>query len=190
MLARLKPAQLFLPRYREPVLEQQDAGADHHLLQFRRLAHELEIVVRLAEAHHPLDSGPVVPGPVEQHDLSARRQVLDIALEVPLALLALGRLVQRHHARAARVEVLGEPLDGAALAGSVPALEQHDDLLAGLLHPLLHLQQFDLQLRLVLLVVLAADLGLVRILAVLEHPADLVRVLPALRQRGLGRLLR
>ena len=49
-----------------------------------------------AEAHHPFDAGAVVPGPVEQHDLPGRRQVGDVALEVPLALLGLGRLGQRH----------------------------------------------------------------------------------------------
>ena len=38
-----------------------------------------------AEAHHLLDAGTVVPGPVEQHDLAIGRQVLHVALEVPLA---------------------------------------------------------------------------------------------------------
>ncbi|MEI2642990.1 MAG: hypothetical protein V9G10_11845 [Candidatus Nanopelagicales bacterium] len=41
--------------------------------------------------------------------------------------------------------MLGEALDRAALAGCVPALEDHDDPLAGLLDPALHLEQFDLQ---------------------------------------------
>jgi hypothetical protein len=45
-----------------------------------------------AEAHHPLDAGAVVPGAVEQHDLAAGGQVRHVALEVPLGLLALGRL--------------------------------------------------------------------------------------------------
>ena len=70
----------------------------------------------------------------------------DVALEVPLAALDLARLFQRHHARAARIEVLHEALDGAALAGRVAPLEQDHHALAGLLHPGLQLEQFDLQL--------------------------------------------
>jgi hypothetical protein len=35
-----------------------------------------------AETHHPLDAGAVVPGAVEEDDLSRGRQVRDIALEV------------------------------------------------------------------------------------------------------------
>ena len=65
--------------------------------------------------------GAVVPGPVEQHDLPGRRQVRDVAVEVPLAALGLGRLGQRDHAGGARVEVLHEPLDRAALARRRPA---------------------------------------------------------------------
>ena len=48
----------------------------------------------LAEPHDPLDAGPVVPGPVEHDDLAGRRQVRDVPLQIPLALLALGRLLQ------------------------------------------------------------------------------------------------
>jgi hypothetical protein len=41
--------------------------------------------------------------------------------------------------------MLGEPFDGAALAGGVAALEQHHDPLAGVLDPGLHLEQLVLQ---------------------------------------------
>jgi hypothetical protein len=57
----------------------------------------------------------------------------------------LVRLLQRHHACAARVQVLGEPLDRAALSGGVAALEEHHDPLTGVLDPGLHLEQLDLQ---------------------------------------------
>jgi len=87
-------------------------------------------------------------------------------LEVPLAALGLAGFFQRHHARAARVEVLHEALDGAALAGGVAALEDDDHPLAGFLDPVLQLQQFDLQLELVLLVGGAAQQVLVGIAAV------------------------
>ena len=69
----------------------------------------------------------------------------DVALEIPLPLLALGRLFEGDHLGAPRVEVLGEPLDGPALARRVPTFEEDDDPLAGVLDPVLQLQQFDLQ---------------------------------------------
>jgi hypothetical protein len=69
----------------------------------------------------------------------------EVALEVPLAALALARLVQGHHRRPARVQVLHEPLDGAALAGGVAALEHDHQPLTGRLDPVLELQQLDLE---------------------------------------------
>ncbi len=71
--------------HREPELDQVDARADEHALQLGRLPHELQVLGPGAETHDPLDAGPVVPGPVEQHDLARSRQVGDVALEVPLA---------------------------------------------------------------------------------------------------------
>jgi hypothetical protein len=62
-----------------------------------------------------------------------------------LGALALARLLQGHDPGRARVEVLHEPLDGAALAGRVAALEQDDQPLPGGLDPVLELQQLDLQ---------------------------------------------
>jgi hypothetical protein len=118
------------------------------------------VLVVGAEAHHALDAGAVVPGAVEQHDLARRRQVLHVALEVPLAALELGGLLQRDHARAARVQVLHEALDRAALAGGVAALEQDHHLLAGLLDPGLQLEQLDLQAVLLLFVGFLRDIRL------------------------------
>src|SRR5699024_3477596 len=59
------------------------------------------------------------------------------------------------------VEMLGEALDGAALAGGVPALEDDDRLLIVVLEPVLVLQQLDLQLVLLALVLVAVHAGLV-----------------------------
>ncbi len=52
----------------------------------------------------------------------------DVALEVPLGALALVGRGQRGHPADARVQALGDALDGPALAGRVAALEQHHDL--------------------------------------------------------------
>ena len=106
-----------------------------------------EVLVFLvgAEAHHPFDAGAVVPAAVEQHDLAAGRQMRDIALEVPLAALALGRRGQRHGAADARVETLGDPLDGAALARRVASLEDDDQLELLGDDPVLELDELALQ---------------------------------------------
>ena len=89
-----------------------------------------------AEAHHPLDAGAVVPAAIEDHDLARRREVPDVALDVHLRLLALGRRGERHHAEDPWADALGDPLDRAALAGRVPTLEDDADLGAGRLDPL------------------------------------------------------
>ena len=80
---------------------------------------------------------------VEEHDLAGCRQMADVALEVPLR---LSRSVGAGSATIERrgVQVLRHPLDRAALAGRVTALEEHDErpLVA---HPFLHLHQLGLQ---------------------------------------------
>jgi hypothetical protein len=48
----------------------------------------------------------------------------DVTVEVPLASLRLSRLAQRDDTGRTRIEMLHEPLDGAALAGCVATLEQ------------------------------------------------------------------
>ena len=98
-----------------------------------------------AEAEHVLDAGAVVPAAIEEHDLAGRRQVGDVALEVPLRLLALGRARQRDDAGDARVEVLGDALDRAALAGGVATFEDDHDAAARDPHPLLHLHELGLE---------------------------------------------
>ncbi|MNQ41338.1 hypothetical protein D3C85_550120 [compost metagenome] len=81
--------------------------------------------------------------------------MLHIALEVPLALLGVRRLFQRHHARATRIQVFHHALDGAALARRVAPFKQNHHALPGGLDPGLQLQQFHLQLVLLLFVIAA-----------------------------------
>ena len=80
-----------------------------------------------AELHDLLHPGPVVPAPVEQDDLAGRRQVGDVALEVPLRPLTVRGGPEGHYPAVAGVEPLHDALDGAALAGGVPALEDDHD---------------------------------------------------------------
>ena len=86
-------------------------------------------------SHHFLHASPVVPRPVKDHDLARRRQVLQVPLPVPLRLLGLGGLGERDGPQAALVERGREPLDDAALAGGVAALEDDQDLEALVLDP-------------------------------------------------------
>ena len=57
--------------------------------------------------------------------------MLDIPLQVPLDQLASGRFLERDHACHARIQVLRESLDRAALAGGITAFEYRNDTLAG-----------------------------------------------------------
>jgi hypothetical protein len=93
---------LFLLVAGQPVFEQQQAVRHQQLLERGRLRQERAHLILAGIAHHALHTGAVVPAAVEQHDLPGGGEVGDIALEVPLALFALGWLGQRH---------------GAALAG-------------------------------------------------------------------------
>ena len=108
------------------------------------------------KAHHALHAGTVVPRAVEEDDLSASWEVLDVALEVPRGGLTWGRLFQGDDARTTGVEVLVEALDGATLTGGIATLEENDVALAGFLGPVLPLQQLDLQGALGLLILFAA----------------------------------
>ena len=155
--AFLEAALLLGVADREPVLEQHDPGAHEHALELRAGAQALLVLLVGAEAHHPLDAAAVVPGAVEDDDLARRRQVGDVALEVPLGPLALGRGGQGDDGRAARVQRLGDALDRAALARRVAALEDHHDLQALLLDPVLQPDQLELQLGQPRLVDLALD---------------------------------
>ena len=117
-------------------------------MAFSTRRHQLEEpfgLLRRAEAHDPLDAGPVVPTAVEDHDLAGRREVRDVALEVHLRLLPLGRGGQGHDPEHPRADPFGDPLDRAALAGGVPALEHDADLGPGRLDPLLHGDQLAVQ---------------------------------------------
>ena len=91
------------------------------------------------------------------------RQMVHIPLEIPLCAFLFGGLLQRDDAGSARVEVLREPFDGAALAGRVAALEHdHMPVIVGLA-PLLQLEQLDLQQSLLFLVPVAMHAFVVRV---------------------------
>ena len=143
--SRLEASLLLLVADREPVLEEHDAVLDEHPLELRALAQEPAVLVGGAEAHHLLDAGAVVPAAVEENDLAGGGKLGDVALEVPLRLLALGRRRQGRDPAVARVEPLLDALDRAALARRVPALEDDGDARARLADPVEHQRELDLQ---------------------------------------------
>src|ERR1019366_9688901 len=78
-----------------------------------------------SEAFHALNQHAAVPGAVEDGDLAALGKAAPETVEVVAGLvLALRRGDGIDHI-ATRVQLLGDPLDGAALAGGVPALKQN-----------------------------------------------------------------
>ena len=161
-----------------------NAAAHQVAFELRRLAQEFAVFVIRAEPHHAFHPGAIVPAAVEHHDFAARGQVFDIALEVPLAAFDIAGLFQRDHARAARVQMLHEALDRAALARGIPPFEQDHHALLRFLHPLLQFQQFGLEDELLALVILAQHLVLVGIAAL----APVVRQFVAGLARSAGRL--
>ena len=147
----------------QPVLEQQDPVLDQQLFKARSLRQERGDLIGLGIAHHLFDSGAVVPAAIEQHDLSARREVRDITLEVPLTTFGFRGFLQSHHTRTTWIQVLHKPFDGAPLARRIPPFKNNHDFLPGFLHPSLQLKQFDLQLILGGFVILTQHKILVRV---------------------------
>jgi hypothetical protein len=71
----------------------------------------------------PLDEDPAVPGPVEHRHAAPARKLGPEPPQEVVALLVVRRCRELRNAHVPRVEMVHEPLDGAALAGGVPALE-------------------------------------------------------------------
>ena len=82
----------------------------------------------------------------------------DVALEVPLAALALGRRRQGDDASRPWVQILADTLDRTALTRGIAALEDDEEALASRPHPLLHLHELGLEALQLGLVDLARNL--------------------------------
>src|SRR5215211_9530393 len=75
------PGLLFLADF-EPELDQDHAGGDHGVLEGDNVLEELLHLRVRRVAYHPLDPGAVVPTAVEDHDLTRRRKMREITLDV------------------------------------------------------------------------------------------------------------
>ncbi len=72
-LAFLEAASLLLAADRKPELDQVYATAHQITLELGGLAHEFLVLMLRAKPHDTLDAGTVVPGAVEQRDLTGGR---------------------------------------------------------------------------------------------------------------------
>ena len=86
----------------------------------------MPILIRTTEPHHGFNAGPVVPRPIKENDFSGCREVLKVALEVPLSRLYVRRLGQRHDPSTTRIERFGNTLNHAALARGISAFENNE----------------------------------------------------------------
>ena len=135
---------LFLFRYFEPVLQQDDALADQKPLKRWTVPEKLPVLFLGTKAHHVLNSGAVIPAPVEDDDFTSSGESFNVALSMELRLLPLGRRGEGHHAKDARADTLHDALDHAAFAGSVSSFENDHDAGVGGLDPVLELDQLNL----------------------------------------------
>ena len=186
LLALQETPQLLRPPDVQPQLLQHDSLIHQHPLEIRNLAEEMLALIGRAEVEDVLHDAAIVPAPVEEHDFALGRQVIDVALEIPLSRLAVRRFRERDDPRDPRVEVLTEALDRAALTSRVAPLEDHDDALAAFLHVGLEPHELELKRLDLLLVGFLAHLVVIGV-GVRQH-VFLVRVVDcrAYLVRGLG----
>jgi len=143
----------------EIIFQEDGSRADQHVFVLRHGDHEALILLVVAEAHHPLDAGAVVPAPVEDHEFARGGKMRSEALEIPFAPFAVGGRAQRDDARLAGTEMLDDALDDAVLAGGVAAFEDHQQFAVARDDVALEFHQFDLKLVELLLVALVRQRG-------------------------------
>src|SRR5262249_14544758 len=143
--SRLKSPLLLLVADLKPDLDQLDSPGHNVVFQLWAKLEKPAMLLLGAKAHDILDAGAVVPTAVENYNFGLGRKVLDVALEIDLALLAVRRGWQRHHPESAGADAFRESLDGAALSGRIAAFKDDDDLQSLVLHPLLKLAQLSLK---------------------------------------------
>jgi hypothetical protein len=148
---------LLVRGHREPEFRERDAVVREQSLELRHLPEESLILLVGTEAHDLLNPGAVIPRAVEQDDLPGSRQVRYVAPEIPLPTFALSGDIKCGNPRRPGIQVLHEALDGTALTSSIPALEDNHKAAARILHPILQLEQFDLEQPFLVLIFLMAQ---------------------------------
>ncbi len=138
---------LFVFRYFQPVLQEDDTLANQKRLERWTVPEKLPVLFLSTKAHHVLYASAVIPAPVEDDDFTSGGQLFNVALSMERRLLPLGRRGEGDHAKDARADALHNPFYYAAFAGSISSFENNDNAGVGRLDPLLELDQFNLQLE-------------------------------------------
>src|SRR6185369_5527491 len=128
---------LFLFRYFEPILEQDDALAYQKSLERWAVPEKFSVLFLATKVHYVLNTGAVVPAPVEDDNFASGGQLFDVALSMELRFLPVGRCGERDDTKDARADALHDAFDDAAFAGSIPSLENDDNAGVRRLNPLL-----------------------------------------------------
>ena len=128
----------------KPNLDQPDAAVDHEFFDGRTEVQEAFVLLLGAEAHDVFDAGAVVPTAIENHDFTGGWKSLDVALQVQLGFLAIGRSGEGDDAKYPRAHPFGDGFDGPALSGGITSFEQYDDAHALLSHPILQMAELHL----------------------------------------------
>ena len=102
-------------------------------------------LLRLTKAKDMFHNAAIVPAAIKENEFARRRQMINVALKIPLRAFRIRGFRKRHHARAARVKVFPEAFDCAAFSGGISPLKHHGHARACFLGPGLQLHQFDLQ---------------------------------------------
>jgi hypothetical protein len=101
---------------REPIFDENAAGAHEHPFELRHHAQKFLALRLSTKTHHPRDAGAIVPTAVEQNDLASSREVRNIALEIRLRALALVGRGKGGYSANARIKALADAFDYSALA--------------------------------------------------------------------------
>src|SRR5262249_50772093 len=120
---RLESPCLFLVADLEPEFDQLNPTLHNVPFLVWAPVEETLILLRRTEPQDMLDASAVVPTAVKNDDLTRRREVRYIALQVHLALLAVRGRRQGHDAEDPGADAFSDRLDSAALAGGVASFE-------------------------------------------------------------------
>ncbi len=124
------------------------AGDEKYLGEMKKRAadHGVESVLIMIDGEGALGDANEAArkGAIEEHHLSASWKMNDIPLEVPLSLLFLRRLAQRHDAVSLLVHVPRDSSDSPTFSGRVPTLKENDHRNGLFLQVALQFEEFDL----------------------------------------------
>ncbi len=110
---------LFLFRYFEPVFQKDDALADQKALEDGTVPDKLPVLFVGTKSHYALNTGPVIPAPVEDDDFTSGGQSFNVALGMQLRLLSLGGRGQSHQTKHTGTDALDDAFDDSAFPGGV-----------------------------------------------------------------------